>query len=273
MRELVAYCGKKFQAVIFSKRLVNLETSSPFWHNVVMVYKNDAAKLKNALRNFRTRMISIFAFAIVFNFILFYLVMPKIQPDMAAAKNIFLILFPLLALYCGVLVFIFGKKLKKDFFYYSIEITDDKIIETERKSVKEYPLLEVKKIKILRANKYLVIMNNSNRLYTSEFLENQEDFNERLTKIKEPQKGSFERNINTLSWVFCIGFFASRFIPNIWVYIVFSIGFIVVSIFAIYRGLHMNIKPGAKIFSIIFYILFDALIINALISTLKHIFQ
>ena len=109
-----------------------------------MVYKNDSTKQKLCINKYKTRMFLIYGFAILFNFILFYIVLPKSRPDLEKIKYIFLILFPGFACYCIFIVLLFSKKLKKNYVEYSFEISEDKFIITDNKSIKNYEFKDIK---------------------------------------------------------------------------------------------------------------------------------
>ena len=46
-----------------------------------MIYKNDSTKQKMFINKYNTKMFLMYGFAILFNFILFYVVLPKYRPD------------------------------------------------------------------------------------------------------------------------------------------------------------------------------------------------
>lgn len=216
------------------------------------------------INKYKTKMFLIYGFAILFNFILFYLVLPKYRPDFERIKYVFLILFPALACYCIFLVLLFSKKLKKNYVEYAFEVSENKFIVTDDKSINEYEFKDINKIEQIEENKFIIYFNNHTRIVTSEFLENQESFYNDISKIHEIKKSSKNKIINILSWVFCIGFFTSRFIPNIWVYIFFAIGFIITSIINSYQIIFSNSKLWSKIYIILFDLIFDTLIIFGL---------
>ncbi|MBP5436632.1 MAG: hypothetical protein J6Y30_01480 [Treponema sp.] len=229
-----------------------------------MIYKNDSTKIKMFINKYKTKMFLICGFAILFNFILFYLVLPKYRPDFEKIKYVFLILFPALACYCIFLVLLFSKKLKKNYVEYAFEVSENKFIVTDDKSINEYEFKDINKIEQIEENKFIIYFNNHTRIVTSEFLENQESFYNDISKIHEIKKSSKNKIINILSWVFCIGFFTSRFIPNIWVYIFFAIGFIITSIINSYQIIFSNSKLWSKIYIVLFDLIFDTLIILGL---------
>lgn len=229
-----------------------------------MIYKNDSTKIKMFINKYKTKMFLIYGFAILFNFILFYLVLPKYRPDFEKIKYVFLILFPALACYCIFLVLLFSKKLKKNYVEYAFEVSENKFIVTDDKSINEYEFKDINKIEQIEENKFIIYFNNHTRIVTSEFLENQESFYNDISKIHEIKKSSKNKIINILSWVFCIGFFTSRFIPNIWVYIFFAIGFIITSIINSYQIIFSNSKLWSKIYIVLFDLIFDTLIIFGL---------
>lgn len=234
-----------------------------------MVYKNDASKLRLAVRNYLVRMIGICSFAIAFNIILFFIVLPAVRPEMKDIQPVLSVAFLFVTVYCGVIIFVFCKKLRKNFADYSFQIDENRMVVHENNMTKEYAIADVSKIKILKKNKYLILMNNASRIYTSPFLEMQDEFEDALARIRMPEKGRSEKILNALSWFFVIGFLISRFIPNIWVYLFFSIGFVGISLVSIYMRLHMNIKPWVKAYVIIFYLFFDLLIVKSLLSVFK----
>lgn len=229
-----------------------------------MIYKNDSTKIKMFINKYKTKMFLIYGFAILFNFILFYLVLPKYRPDFEKIKYVFLILFPALTCYCIFLVLLFSKKLKKNYVEYAFEVSENKFIVTDDKSINEYEFKDINKIEQIEENKFIIYFNNHTRIVTSEFLENKESFYNDISKIHEIKKSSKNKIINILSWVFCIGFFTSRFIPNIWVYIFFAIGFIITSIINSYQIIFSNLKLWSKIYIILFDLIFDTLIIFGL---------
>lgn len=229
-----------------------------------MIYKNDSTKIKMFINKYKTKMFLIYGFAILFNFILFYLVLPKYRPDFEKIKYVFLILFPALACYCIFLVLLFSKKLKKNYVEYAFEVSENKFIVTDDKRINEYEFKDINKIEQIEENKFIIYFNNHTRIVTSEFLENKESFYNDISKIHEIKKSSKNKIINILSWVFCIGFFTSRFIPNIWVYIFFAIGFIITSIINSYQIIFSNSKLWSKIYIILFDLIFDTLIIFGL---------
>lgn len=229
-----------------------------------MIYKNDSTKIKMFINKYKTKMFLIYGSAILFNFILFYLVLPKYRPDFEKIKYVFLILFPALACYCIFLVLLFSKKLKKNYVEYAFEVSENKFIVTDDKSINEYEFKDINKIEQIEENKFIIYFNNHTRIVTSEFLENKESFYNDISKIHEIKKSSKNKIINILSWVFCIGFFTSRFIPNIWVYIFFAIGFIITSIINSYQIIFSNSKLWSKIYIILFDLIFDTLIIFGL---------
>lgn len=229
-----------------------------------MIYKNDSTKIKMFINKYKTKMFLIYGSAILFNFILFYLVLPKYRPDFEKIKYVFLILFPALACYCIFLVLLFSKKLKKNYVEYAFEVSENKFIVTDDKSINEYEFKDINKIEQIEENKFIIYFNNHTRIVTSEFLENKESFYNDISKIHEIKKSSKNKIINILSWVFCIGFFTSRFIPNIWVYIFFAIGFIITSIINSYQIIFSNSKLWSKIYIVLFDLIFDTLIIFGL---------
>ncbi|HBB12904.1 MAG TPA: hypothetical protein DCZ76_01350 [Treponema sp.] len=229
-----------------------------------MIYKNDSTKIKLFINKYKTKMFLIYGFAILFNFILFYLVLPKYRPDFEKIKYVFLILFPALACYCIFLVLLFSKKLKKNYVEYAFEVSENKFIVTDDKRINEYEFKDINKIEQIEENKFIIYFNNHTRIVTSEFLENKESFYNDISKIHEIKKSSKNKIINILSWIFCIGFFTSRFIPNIWVYIFFAIGFIITSIINSYQIIFSNSKLWSKIYIILFDLIFDTLIIFGL---------
>jgi len=101
-----------------------------------MIYKNDSTKIKMYINKYKTKMFLIYGSAILFNFILFYLVLPKYRPDFEKIKYVFLILFPALTCYCIFLVLLFSKKLKKNYVEYAFEVSENKFIVTDDKSIK-----------------------------------------------------------------------------------------------------------------------------------------
>lgn len=229
-----------------------------------MIYKNDSTKIKMFINKYKTKMFLIYGFAILFNFILFYLVLPKYRPDFEKIKYVFLILFPALACYCIFLVLLFSKKLKKNYVEYAFEVSENKFIVTDDKSINEYEFKDINKIEQIEENKFIIYFNNHTRIVTSEFLENKESFYNDISKIHEIKKSSKNKIINILSWFFCIGFFISRFIPNIWVYIFFAIGFIITSIINSYQIIFSNSKLWSKIHIVLIDLIFDTLIILGL---------
>ena len=224
------------------------------------------------INKYKTKMFLIYGSAILFNFILFYLVLPKYRPDFEKIKYVFLILFPALACYCIFLVLLFSKKLKKNYVEYAFEVSENKIIVTDDKSINEYEFKDINKIEQIEENKFIIYFNNHTRIVTSEFLENKESFYNDISKIHEIKKSSKNKIINILSWVFCIGFFTSRFIPNIWVYIFFAIGFIITSIINSYQIIFSNSKLWSKIYIILFDLIFDTLIIFGLYKLFSRLF-
>ena len=216
------------------------------------------------INKYKTKMFLIYGSAILFNFILFYLVLPKYRPDFEKIKYVFLILFPALACYCIFLVLLFSKKLKKNYVEYAFEVSENKFIVTDDKSINEYEFKDINKIEQIEENKFIIYFNNHTRIVTSEFLENKESFYNDISKIHEIKKSSKNKIINILSWVFCIGFFTSRFIPNIWVYIFFAIGFIITSIINSYQIIFSNSKLWSKIHIVLIDLIFDTLIIFGL---------
>ena len=236
-----------------------------------MVYKNDSTKQKLCINKYKTRMFLIYGFALLFNFILFYIVLPKCRPDLEKIKYIFLILFPALACYCIFIVFLFSKKLKKNYVEYSFEISEDKFIITDNKSIKNYEFKDINKIEQIKENKFIIYFNDHTRIFTSEFLENQESFYNEISKIHEIKKSSKNKIINILSWIFCIGFFMSRFIPNIWVYIFFAIGFIITSIINSYQIIFGDSKLWVKIYFVLLNSLINVLIIYALYTVFRRL--
>lgn len=216
------------------------------------------------INKYKTKMFLIYGSAILFNFILFYLVLPKYRPDFEKIKYVFLILFPALACYCIFLVLLFSKKLKKNYVEYAFEVSENKFIVTDDKSINEYEFKDINKIEQIEENKFIIYFNNHTRIVTSEFLENKESFYNDISKIHEIKKSSKNKIINILSWVFCIGFFTSRFIPNIWVYIFFAIGFIITSIINSYQIIFSNSKLWSKIHIVLIDLIFDTLIIFSL---------
>lgn len=236
-----------------------------------MIYKNDSSKEKMYVNKYRTRKLLTFGFAIFFNFIVFYIVLPHFRPDFEKTKNVLLITFLALACYCTVLVFLFSKKMKKLYAAYSFEITEDKFIITNNGSVTSYEIKDIKKIEQIRKNQFMIYFNNNTRILTSEFLENQENFNNEISKLHEIKKSSKLKVLNILSWIFCIGFFTSRFIPNIWVFIFFSIGFFIISIIILYQVIFSDSKRWAKIYSVLVYLLIDGMIIYSLCKTFRSL--
>ena len=229
-----------------------------------MIYKNDSTKIKMFINKYKTKMFLIYGSAILLNFILFYLVLPKYRPDFEKIKYVFLILFPALACYCIFLVLLFSKKLKKNYVEYAFEVSENKFIVTDDKLINEYEFKDINKIEQIEENKFIIYFNNHTRIVTSEFLENKESFYNDISKIHEIKKSSKNKIINILSWVFCIGFFISRFIPNIWVYIFFAIGFIITSIINSYQIIFSNSKLWSKIHIVLIDLIFDTLIILGL---------
>ena len=237
-----------------------------------MIYKNNPEKLKLAKKNYIIKKSLIFGFAILVNFILFYFVLPKIQPEFDNIKYIFLILFPCLACYCGFIVFLFCKKLKKNFLEYSFEIVDNEIKIYENGKLRNYKIIDIQKIEMIRENLYVIYMKNHNRFYTSEFLENIEDFICDISKIKKIEKSSFYKTLSILSWIFCIGFFISRFIKNIYIYVFFALGFLITSIINVYQIINSPIKLWAKIYTVCVHSFIDSFIVYVLYKIFVRIF-
>ena len=236
-----------------------------------MIYKNDPTKLKMCVNKYKTKMFLVYGFGILFNFVLFYVVLPKYRPDFENIKYIFLILFPALAFYCVFLVFLFSKKVKKNYAEYSFEISEDKFVVTNGKSVKNYNLKDVSKIEQIGENAFIIYFNNRSRIFTSQYLENQESFCNEISKIHETKKSSKNRIINILSWVFFIGFFTCKFIPNIWLYVFFAVGFVVTSIINLYRIVFGSNKLIVKIYVVVINLLIDAAIIYGLYNLFRGI--
>lgn len=235
-----------------------------------MIYKNDPNKLKLAVNKYRIKMFCIYAFAIIFNFVLFYFFLPKLDPNFEGIRHIYPIMFSLLAIFCVFIVFIASKKLKKNFSEYSFEFTDENsMVITNGGSVKTYNLTEIKKIECISENKFIIYMNDRTRFYTSEFLENQEDFNNELAQHAEIHKSSTFTIFRVLSWIFCIGFILSRFFGNIWIYTFFAVGFIITSIITVYQCIFSTSKLWAKIYMAFFYLIFDSLIIYGLFISFR----
>ena len=65
-----------------------------------MVYKNDVSKLRLAVRNYLVRMIGICSFAIAFNIILFFIVLPAVRPEMRDIQPVLSVAFLFVAVYC-----------------------------------------------------------------------------------------------------------------------------------------------------------------------------
>ena len=213
----------------------------------------------------------IYGFGIIFNFVLFFFFLPKIRPDLEQVKYIFLFVFPALALFSAFIVYINSNKIKKIYLEHSFEVTDSKIIVTNNKIVNEYDFNELRKIEQIDKDKYALYMKNNNRIFTSEFLENKEKLYEELSNLKEIQKSSKIKIISILSFVFCVGFFTRRFIPNLWIYIFFALGFLITSIISVYQNIFTNIKLWIKIYLIVFYLFIDTFIIYALYKVFKYL--
>ena len=237
-----------------------------------MIYKNNPEKFESAKKRYIIKRSLIFAFAILINFVLFYFVLPKIQTEFDNIKYIFLFLFPGLACYCGFMVFIFCKKLKKNFLEYSFEILDNEIRICENGNFRNYKIIDIHKIEIIRENLYVIYMKNHNRFYTSEFLENMENFICDISKIKKTKKKSFYKTLSVLSWIFCIGFFTNRFIKNIYIYVFFALGFLITSIINIYQIINSPIKLWVKIYTVCFSLFIDSFIVCALYKIFVRIF-
>lgn len=218
-----------------------------------MIYKNDSSKENVFIHKYLIRMISIFSFAIIFNFCLFYFMLPIANTEYKNTVWIYLIIFPLLAVYCAVLTFVFLKKNKKNFREYTFEITDNEIIVNENKLQKIIKISEIKEIRKIKEKKILIIGNAFSRIYTSEYLENAEEVFSRLSEITDIKKDKKEKVITILTWIIFIGFFIARFIPNVYVYIIFGTGFLVMSVISIYLLFCSSIKLWTKIIMIIFY--------------------
>lgn len=235
-----------------------------------MIYKNDPDKLKLAVNKYRMKMFCIYAFAIIFNFVLFYFFLPKLDPTFESIRHIYLIMFPSLAAFCVIVVIIASNKLKKNFSEYSFEFTDENsMVVTNGGSVRIYNLAEIKKIECVSENKFIIYMNDRTRFYTSEFLENQEAFNSELAQYAEIQKSSSFTIFRVLSWIFCIGFILSRFFGNIWVYTFFAVGFAITSLITVYQCIFSTNKLWVKIYMTVFYLIFDSLIIYGLFMSFR----
>lgn len=235
-----------------------------------MIYKNDPDKLKLAVNKYRMKMFCIYAFAIIFNFVLFYFFLPKLDPTFEGIRHIYLIMFSSLAAFCVIVVIIASNKLKKNFSEYSFEFTDENsMVVTNGGSVRIYNLAEIKKIECVSENKFIIYMNDRTRFYTSEFLENQEAFNSELAQYAEIQKSSSFTIFRVLSWIFCIGFILSRFFGNIWIYTFFAVGFIITSIITVYKCIFSTNKLWVKIYMTVFYLIFDSLIIYGLFMSFR----
>ena len=236
-----------------------------------MLYRNEPENLKLAVRKYIIKMSLIYGFGIIFNFVLFFFCLPKIRPDLEQVKYIFLFVFPALALFSAFIVYINSKKIKDIYSDHSFEITDGRIIVVNNKIKNEYNLNELKKIEQIDKDKYALYMKNNNRIFTSEFLENKEKLYEELSSLKEIQKSSKNKIFSILSIIFCVGFFTSRFIPNLWIYIFFALGFLVTSIISVYQNIFTNNKLWVKIYLIVFYLFIDTSIIYALYKVFKYL--
>ena len=235
-----------------------------------MIYKNDPDKLKLAVNKYRMKMFCIYAFAIIFNFVLFYFFLPKLDPTFESIRHIYLIMFSSLAAFCVIVVIIASNKLKKNFSEYSFEFTDENsMVVTNGGSVRIYNPAEIKKIECVSENKFIIYMNDRTRFYTSEFLENQEAFNSELAQYAEIQKSSSFTIFRVLSWIFCIGFILSRFFGNIRVYTFFAVGFAITSLITVYQCIFSTNKLWVKIYVTVFYLIFDSLIIYGLFMSFR----
>ena len=145
------------------------------------------------------------------------------------------------------------------------------IIVVNNKIKNEYNLNELKKIEQIDKDKYALYMKNNNRIFTSEFLENKEKLYEELSSLKEIHKSSKNKILSILSIIFFVGFFTSRFIPNLWIYIFFALGFLVTSIISLYQNIFTNNKLWVKIYLIVFYLFIDTCIIYALYKVFKYL--
>ena len=143
--------------------------------------------------------------------------------------------------------------------------------QNNNKSIKNYEFKDINKIEQIKENKFIIYFNDHTRIFTSEFLENQGSFYNEISKIHEIKKSSKNKIINFLSWFFCIGFFTSRFIPNIWIYIFFAIGFIITSIINSYQIIFGNSKLWVKIYFVLLNLLINVLIIYALYTVFRRL--
>lgn len=238
-----------------------------------MVFKNDKNKLSKYIKNYILRLSLIYCFSILFNVIIFIFIVPRIRPDFAGVRIPLGIAFICLAIFCGIMLFIGQNKFKKSFLNYSCEIDDNLITIYENGMKKTYGITELSNIYETSKKKYKLVFKNKSVLFISDSLENIEEFQKILFSIKTPKQTIVSNRIyNLLSWIFCIGFFISRFIPNLYVWFFFAIGFVITSIISTYKILVMNVKTWIKIYQVLFYIIIDGLIINAMITVLKTIF-
>ena len=237
-----------------------------------MVYKNDPANLKLAIRKYIIKMSLIYGFGIIFNFVLFYFYLPKIRPELEQIKYIYLIIFPSLTLFSAFLVYLNSKKIRNSYSNYSFEITNSKIIVIDDKIENEYNFYEIKKIEQIDKEQYVLYMKNKIRICTSIFLENKEKLHQELSKLFEIKNNTKKKVISFLSLFFVIGVFVSRFISNLWLYIFFALGFLVTSIITIYQIIFMENKLWIKIYSIALNIFLDICIIYSLSKVFNHLF-
>lgn len=236
-----------------------------------MIFKNDIKKQSKFVKKYIIKMSLIFGFSILINAILFIVVLPKIRQDLANIQNIMAIAFSCLVVYCSFMVYLFSKKVKKNYEEYACEISGNTISVYENGINKKYAIEDIKNIQEVSKDKYKITFKNNSALYTSELLEQFEEFKKIICSVQEPKQKTLSNQVfNILSCFFCIGFFLSRFIPNLYMWFFFAIGFVVTSIMSTYKILQMNIKIWIKIYHIVFYLFINGLIINALITVLKR---
>ena len=158
------------------------------------------------------------------------------------------------------------------FLEYSFEILDNEIKIYENGKLRNYKIIDIQKIEMIRENLYVIYMKNHNRFYTSEFLENIEDFICDISKIKKIEKSSFYKILSILSWIFCIGFFIGRFIKNIYIYVFFALGFLITSIINVYQIINSPVKFWTKIYTVCVYLFIDSFIVYVLYKIFISIF-
>jgi len=163
-------------------------------------------------------------------------------------------------------------KWRKDFYDYTIEILTDSIKINGKAINRKINNKNINKIIIDDRNK-IYIHANKKRFPISNYIANKENLIEVLNNISTVTKNKNKRNyIEYLSIFFFCSLFLIRFIPDVRLYLIVAIGFILTTLISTFRYFFMPYKKRYYILPITINIFLLYIVSDYVIEVLNKIF-